>query len=52
MAPSIGALARHNFVRLRKSLRVTPAMAAGVSDKLRSLEELVEQTSQQVQHAQ
>ena len=35
----------YNFVRLHRSLRVTPAMAAGVSDKLWTLEELVEQTS-------
>lgn len=35
----------YNFVRLHKSLRVTPAMAAGVSDRLWTLEELVEQTS-------
>jgi hypothetical protein len=34
-----------NFVRLRKTLRATPAMAAGISDRLWSLEELVEQTS-------
>jgi hypothetical protein len=31
-------------VRLHKILRVTPAMAAGVSDGLWTLEELVEQT--------
>jgi IS1 family transposase len=37
--------AHHNFVRLHRSLRVTPAMAAGVSDYLWSLEELVAQTS-------
>ncbi|MGC9954778.1 MAG: IS1 family transposase [Rhizomicrobium sp.] len=37
--------AHYNFVRLHKSLRVTPAMAAGVSDRLWSLEELVEETS-------
>ncbi len=37
--------AHYNFVRLHRSLRVTPAMAAGVSDRLWSLEELVEQTS-------
>jgi IS1 family transposase len=37
--------AHYNFVRLHKSLRVTPAMAAGVSDRLWTLEELVEQTS-------
>ncbi len=35
----------YNFVRLHKTLRVTPAMAAGVSDRLWSLEELVERTS-------
>lgn len=35
----------YNFVHLHKSLRTTPAMAAGVSDKLWTLEELVEQTS-------
>jgi len=37
--------AHYNFVRLHRSLRVTPAMAAGVSDRLWTLEELVEQTS-------
>jgi hypothetical protein len=35
----------YNFVRVHKSLRVTPAMAAGVSDTLWSLEELVERTT-------
>jgi IS1 family transposase len=35
----------YNFVRQHKSLRITPAMAAGVSDWLWTLEELVEQTS-------
>jgi hypothetical protein len=35
----------YNFVRLHGSTRVTPAMAAGVSDRLWSLEELVEETS-------
>jgi len=35
----------YNFVRQHKSLRITPAMAAGVSDRLWTLEELVEQTS-------
>jgi len=33
------------FVRVHKSLRVSPAMAAGVDTRLWSLEELVEQTS-------
>jgi len=37
--------AHYNFVRLHKSLRITPAMAAGVSDRLWTLEELVGQTS-------
>ncbi len=37
--------AHYNLVRLHKTLRVTPAMAAGVSDRMWSLEELVEQTS-------
>ena len=37
--------AHYNFVRLHKTLRVTPAMAAGVSDRLWTLEQLVEQTS-------
>jgi hypothetical protein len=32
-------------VRLRRTLRVTPAMAAGVSDRLWSLEELVDRTT-------
>ncbi len=35
----------YNFVRQHKSLRITPAMAAGVSNRMWSLEELVEQTS-------
>ena len=34
--------AHYNFVRLHRSLRITPAMAAGVSDRLWSLEELIE----------
>ena len=36
--------AHYNFVRQHKSLRVTPAMAAGVSDRLWSLEEMVDRT--------
>jgi hypothetical protein len=36
---------RTDFVRVHKSLRVTPAMAADVETRLWSLEELVEQTS-------
>ena len=37
--------AHYNFVRIHKSLRMTPAMAAGVTDRLWSLEELVDRTS-------
>ena len=37
--------AHYNFVRVHRSLRVTPAMEAGVSDRLWSLNELVERTS-------
>ncbi len=37
--------AHYNFVRLHKTLRVTPAMAANVTDRVWSLEELVERTS-------
>jgi IS1 family transposase len=31
----------YNFVRIHKSLRVTPAMAAGITDKLWSIEDVV-----------
>ncbi len=31
----------YNFVRVHKSLRVTPAMAAGISDRLWSMEDVV-----------
>jgi hypothetical protein len=37
--------AHYNFVRVHRSLRVTPAMEAGVSNRLWSLDELVERTS-------
>jgi len=37
--------AHYNFVRLHKTLRTTPAMAANVTPRLWSLEELVERTS-------
>jgi len=37
--------AHYNFVRLHRTLRTTPAMAANVSARLWSLEELVERTS-------
>ena len=35
----------YNFVRVHKTTRITPAMAAGVSDRLWTLTELVERTS-------
>src|SRR5450759_949780 len=38
--------AHYNLVCVHKTLRVTPAMAANVTDRPRSLEELVERTSQ------
>ncbi len=34
--------AHYNFVRIRRTLRVTPAMATGVSDRLWSVAELIE----------
>jgi IS1 family transposase len=37
--------AHYNFVRVHRSLRVTPAMEAGVSDRLWSLNDLVELVS-------
>lgn len=37
--------AHYNFVRLHRSIRMTPAMAAGVTSRLWSLEELVDRTS-------
>jgi IS1 family transposase len=37
--------AHYNFVRQHKSLRMTPAMAAGVEKTMMSLQELVERTS-------
>jgi hypothetical protein len=37
--------AHYNFVHQPRTTRITPAMAAGVSDRLWTLEELVEQTS-------
>jgi hypothetical protein len=40
--------AHYNLVRLHKTLRVTPAMAAGGSNRLWSMEELVDRTSNSV----
>ena len=31
----------YNFIRIHKSLRVTPAMAAGISDRLMGFEDIV-----------
>jgi hypothetical protein len=31
----------NNFVRVHKTLRVTPAMAAGIADRLWSMEDVV-----------
>jgi hypothetical protein len=31
----------YNFVRIHKTLRITPAMAAGISDQLWSMEDIV-----------
>jgi hypothetical protein len=38
--------ANYNFVRVHRSLRVTPAMEARASDRLWSLDELAERTSE------
>jgi hypothetical protein len=35
----------YNFVRMHNTIRMTPAMAAGVDNRLWSIEELVERTS-------
>ncbi len=42
-----GALhfAHYNFVRLHKTFRTIPALAAGIENRVWSLEEFVEQTS-------
>ena len=34
-------LNHYNFARIHKTLRITPAMAAGISDHVWSLEEIV-----------
>jgi hypothetical protein len=34
--------AHYNFVRMHRTLRCTPVMAAGVSDRLWSVEELIQ----------
>ncbi len=38
--------AHYNFVRVHKTLRITPAMAAGVDSRLWSMEDLVEATTE------
>lgn len=35
----------YNFARLHQSLRITPAMAAGVTNRVWELEEIVERTA-------
>jgi hypothetical protein len=37
--------AHYNFVRLHQTIKCTPAMAAGVSSHLWSMQELVERTA-------
>lgn len=37
--------AHYNFVRIHKTLQITPAMAAGISDRLWEIEELVDRTA-------
>ena len=37
--------AHYNFVRVHKTLRATPAMAAGITASLWTLEELLEEVS-------
>jgi hypothetical protein len=45
LVKKLGALglyfAFYNFCRIHKSLRVTPAMAAGITDKLWTMEDIV-----------
>jgi len=37
--------AHYNFVRIHRTLRMTPAMAAGVTNRLWSVEELIAETN-------
>lgn len=37
--------AQYNFVRVHRTLRMTPALAAGVTDRLWSVEELIAETN-------
>jgi hypothetical protein len=41
----------YNFVRIHKTLKVTPAMATGVSDRLWSMEDVVALIDEQVERA-
>ncbi len=41
----------YNFVRIHTTLRVTPAMAAGVTDRLWELEDIVKLIDDEVSHA-
>jgi hypothetical protein len=40
--------AHYNFVRIHRTLRATPAMAAGVTNWLWAMRELVESTTSEV----
>jgi hypothetical protein len=41
----------YNFVRIHKTLKVTPAMAAGVSDRLWSMEDVVALINEQAERS-
>jgi hypothetical protein len=45
MGGYVGRERARSKVKIRVALRATPAMAAGISDRMWSLDELVEQTS-------
>jgi hypothetical protein len=42
---AVAHFSHYNLVRIHKTLRVTPALAANVTDRLWSLEELAERTT-------
>ena len=41
----------YNFVRIHKTLRVTPAMAAGITDKLLEMEDIVKITDDYIENS-
>ena len=41
----------YNFVRIHKTLRVTPAMAAGIADRLWSMEDVVALIDEQAERS-